>query len=115
MTKYIDARGVTWDSAEEALKDFCQDLPPLTPEQQDLTFANTDAFATAEHALATLKSTIESDPELHAIFGFWPVPVPQEEGRPTTIADRITPADRAIITRERPSTIMGSDGKDHPW
>jgi hypothetical protein len=103
MTKYIDARGVTWDTAEEAMTDFCSDLPPLTEDQANRAFQHTDAFRDAEKNLAALKETIESDPELHAIFGYWPVPVPQEEGRPTTIADRILDRDLPdIIMRSRP-------------
>lgn len=51
---YADARGVEWDTAEEALEEFLSDLPDLTEGETETVFQFTLRGAHAAFNLAAI-------------------------------------------------------------
>ena len=78
MTKYIDARGVTWDSALEALNDYISDLPPLTDEETEMLFSSTQHDWPPERNLAAIEFAVHYH-GLSEKLGYYPVPQPWDE------------------------------------
>lgn len=53
-SRYADTNGNEWDTAEEALKEFIEDLPDLTDEETESVFQFTNREGTAAQNLAAI-------------------------------------------------------------
>lgn len=74
MTKYIDARGVRWDSAEEALQDFIEDLPAMTDEETENLFSATLHTNDAATNLLAIKFAADYHGYSSSLLGYYPIP-----------------------------------------
>ena len=77
MSAYTDTNGNEWDSAEEALQEFLDNLPDLTDEETEEVFQFTHYEATAEHNLDAIAYGI-TYAGLDYKFGGDNYPVPTE-------------------------------------
>lgn len=74
MTIYIDAHGREWETAEEALKDFLENLPPeLNDGELEIIFQFTHHKADAHFNLMAIEYGIAYGGLSHA-FDSYPIP-----------------------------------------
>jgi len=93
-SRYIDAQGREWDTAEEALQDFIDNLPPLTDEQREEVFSSTHHDWPASRNLAAIEFAVHYH-GLSEVFGYYPIPYPLD---PQPII-HYQPARDALINR----------------
>lgn len=75
MINFTDDAGRHWDTAEQALEEFVQDLPPLTDDEMEYAFQFTNSKATAEQNLYAIDFGITYS-GLRDKFEGYPVPHP---------------------------------------
>lgn len=80
--KYTDTRGVIYESAEEALEDFLNELPYLTDEEHETVFQFTSRQATAaENLQAIAYGVTYAGLDERFTGNNYPIPYPMKDGQ----------------------------------